>query len=822
MWSPSTRRSVAAGVRRFSDSAGRGGGPGFGGRGGRGGRGRGGMMEGAGGQGGGQGGGGRGGRGRGGGGFDRFRGAQQQQQGRGRQQPSSSEGKFHRGGPRKENFATRYLDPAAKGQLVGKHDSGIPKLAGRRTKGNQTNDAFPGAEAQESLDHSFTQGSGRELQSSRYQDNDRSDNGAMLADALKILNPDFVDDEDDYDEIETYGFDPENHPDVYKDAEGNTVLNYDPEDPEYVFSTDDNEEVTEAGAEDEESDSNSGGGGRTDDRDKIGDPEELFFNRDIFDFEAPRPEDNVPKEIANMLLPLQVEGDGFDDFLAASFDHPSKYAEVRRYNYHPESLREAKPSFPKNRLQPPLDFITSHKRFLFVSGLPHFVEQDGTLGELENPIHRLEVSKVVADMLGVKTASVSPASMTSAFVGYKDKEDLYKFFLEGPKYNTMDRKLKMSLYTAEDDVESGFAADDAVIKLEDVPAGMSMTRLAHTLFPAGTEMGSIYGPLTVDDLKQIGTTTVLVRMKSAEQAESALSSSLVQEHMEKLGHTVVQFFRARRELQHGGRTGPNKGQTFQKRGNKLAVDTDTPPKDFLQSHAGVVQLRNVDVSFTKEQISKYLEASSADRRDVIGSIEFARCYQKDRTDIVYAGFERAGEAEAFVSACSGLMNLGKGPVTVRMVKEQWNPTTALPRESRPERSEEELLATLDKWENFVDMEQVEQLEASGVNREVFADAFRTMRFHNQSYGSLDWGMNREKLNPQNTDPGQQMRETMQLYIDTLKEVVEAEDPEGMSYEEIMTLPDDEQEEGDISGDVLVADEKERLTVVNQQRQSYFY
>jgi hypothetical protein len=705
--------------------------------------------------------------------------------------------------------------------LVGKHDSGIPKLAARRGKSNRVNDPFPGQEADEALNQNLMRPSGRDSES--FYTNERADdntsNRAILAEALEFLNPKFIDDEDDYDEIETNGFDPENHPDVSKDAEGNIVLSYDPENPDYEYIPGESDLDSEDDDNDEDEASNNGQGGWQNNRVAL-DPEEAFFERDLFDFDNERPEDNVPEEIANRLLPLNVQGPGLDDFLEANFEHPSKYAEVRRYNYHAESLREPRPNFPKNRVQPTAEFVTSHQRFLYVSGLPHFVDSEGELGDLENPIHRLEVAKAVSDMLGVKTESISPASMTTAFVGYKDKKDMYTFFLEGPQYSTVDRPLKISEYTVEEGDESGFAADDAIIKLEEVPGGVSVGKLAHTIFPQDTEMGSIYGPLSVDDIKQLGPTTVLVRMKSKEQVASAMSSSIVQERLVTLGHYDVQFFRARRELHFQGVTGPNKGNTFKRRGNRLAVEIDTPSKEFFQSHAGVIQLRNVDVSITREEISKHFEAFSVDRRDVTGSAEFATCSQDERTDIVYVGFERYGEAEAAVKACSGRMSLGKGPVGVRLVKELFNPAVAAStRESRPDRSEQELLES-NNWKNFVDPEEVMKVEAMGISTEALADAFQAMRYHNLSYGSLDWGMKSEKMNPGVVDPGQQMRETMQLYIDTLKDVAEGEDAD-LSFEDMFTYPEEDQESDDIDGAAITAEDEERLAALSKQRKSYF-
>lgn len=813
MWtrSISTRRSfVNTAVRRFSDVGGRGGG-----------RGRGAMMDGRGGGRGGDGGrGGRGGRGRGGrgrggrgrgGSFDRFRDSQSGGH------PETG-GKFHRGGPRKENFADKFLLPAAEGRLTGKHNSGIPKLSARKGKSNRVHDQFPGQEADEALDSDFLTASGHDLETNYIGGRDGgtdTSSASLLADSLKILNPDFIDDEDPYDPIDHQGFDPDTHPDVSKDSEGNIVLNYDPEYPDYVYVPGSESDAALDDLELEEEPWQGQG-----ERDEIRevDPEEAFFDRDVFDFEAPRPEDLIPDEIANMLLPLKVEGPGLDGFLEATFDHPSKYAELRRYNHHPESLREPKHNFPNNRVQPSEDFVTSHMRFLFVSGLPHFVDSEGELGDLENPIHRLEVSKVVSEMLGVKTGSISPASMTSAFVGYEKKEDLYKFFKQGPKYSTVDRPLKISAYTVEEGDGSGFLADEAVVKLEDVPAGVSLAKLSHLIFPAGSEIGAIYGPLAIDDIKQLTPTSILVRMKSKEQVESALSSSLVQERLATLGHYEAQFFRARRELHHHGYTGPNKGQSYKRQGMRLVVDIDTPSKEFFQCHAGVIQLRNIATSMTKEDISTHFEPMSEDRRDVTGSVEFATCSQNKRTDIVYVGFERFGEAEAVVKGCNGLMNLGKGPVTARIVKEKFHPEVAAAiREARPERSAEELLESVN-WENFVDPKEVKELEALGIRKEVLADAFHSMRYHNQSYGSLDWGLRSEKLDPDLTEPGQQMRDTMQLYIDSLKVVGGSPD---ITYADIMTFPEEEQESDDIDGADIAAQDDKQVAAIAQLRKSYF-
>jgi hypothetical protein len=51
-----------------------------------------------------------------------------------------------------------------------------------------------------------------------------------------------------------------------------------------------------------------------------------------------------------------------------------------------------------------------------------------------------------------------------------------------------------------------------------------------------------------------------------------------------------------------------------------------------------------------------------------------------------------------------------------------------------------------------------------------------------------------------------MRETLALYVDTLLEVVESGDPPGLSYKEVMTVPDDEYEDDDISPDTILEED----------------
>jgi len=341
----------------------------------------------------------------------------------------------------------------------------------------------------------------------------------------------------------------------------------------------------------------------------------------------------------------------------------------------------------------------------------------------------------------------------------------------------------MSAYAKMDDDETVFGKDDALVKLTNIPPTMSANYLVHNLFPKDDELGSIYGTLSSEDVVKTTATEAIVRLQSAEQAESAVSSALLRQRLEELGASRLRYFKAKRELVFAGFMGPNKGEPYQERGRRLVVSGDKPPDKFFQNHGAVLQLRRVDLSITKQEISDFFQSFCTRDRDVVGSVEFVVCAEGDRTDKVYVGFDRADEMKEAIKACGGLINLGKGSISVRSMKDKWVPRS-VPAEVRPERSEEELLASLQNWEDYVDPKDVEELEALGVHRHVFEDAFRTMRYHNSTYGPMDWSMNREKLTPERSEPGQHMRETMKLFVETLKECIATPENPGEIYKSL--------------------------------------
>lgn len=735
------------------------------------------------------GGGGRGG-GRGTGSFSRFR----EQHAKNRNKP---------------NFDKTVLQPAAEGHLSSKHDSGIPRLTARKHKSLKPHDQTPGREAEEMQDM-LTQGEdeygfsllSRPSQGARgprregvrvvYQP-------LMEKPVLKAGDPDYdsEDEHDDFDDEEEHEeiMNIEDHQDITKEADGSYSITYDSDEDEDT-EEDANVPMQRKSPQDRQQGSR---------KEEEVDPEEAFFCEDFTSLTEAYPE--IPREVAKRVLPLRDHGPGLEGFLEANIEHPSEYAEVVRINRHPDSEREPKPDFAKKvRAQPPLDFVESHIRFIYVTGLP-IPDGNGEEADFKNPLHRHEIVKLVCEIFNVETEHVSPANLTSAFIGFETKKDFREAMKKGPSKKSIVKPVRISKHTGGADANESFSGD-AVVTLSNLPPGMNESKLASALFPANTEVGKLYGPITADQLKMTSPTTALLHFASPEQAESAVFSDRVQTHLASLGTSRVRYFKAKRELLNAGYAGPNKWARIEKRGSRLFLSGDVPSKDFYRSHAGVLALRNLDLGVTKKDIAKYFQPHCRDIRDVAGSVEFVTCAEGLRTDRAYVGFDEFGEAEAFLKTCSGLIRLGSRTATVRLVHEKARLGVEIKHEPRPARTTEEILDSLNNWEKFVDPKDLEELEELGVRREVLDSTFRSMRFHNRTFGPTDLALTREKLEPER-EAGDGYREVVQMYIETLKECKATPENPGWLYEGMFS----EGEEVDLS---IFDEEKERQARLRRQ------
>jgi hypothetical protein len=767
-----SRRPEETGTRHFSSYEGGRGGGGRGGRGGRGGNDR----------------GGRGGRG-----------------GRGDQ------------GNSKENFDKKILQPAARGELGKNHESGIPRLAGRKGKVNLA--AAPEGENprfffrnEEDAAYDEVEGNGKPARNKMFETLTPG-NGSVRNDALAMsgiedswedeekndyYSPELIDDDKYYWREEEYDeFDVEGALDM-EELEGKDGIDLDFEEsdikgPKYggvEFDDDDDDDDAppiNRGQDDRR-------GGKPDRRNidlERSDPEEDFFfgQSSILEIAGEDDYEEPTSKPSNRVLPLANLGPNLDDFLEAMVDHPSQYAQVSKRNAHPESRREPKPDFPKDRAKPTEAFITKYPRFLYVTGLSPLMV-NGETGDLDNPVHRSFLQKAIARLVGVDSDSVSPANTTSGFVGFESPKALQAALAAGPSETLVKGAVEVSKYRpSEDDCDFAKTSPETIVQLDSLPPGNTSKSLAHTLFPEGTEVGTVYSGLTPDDFHFLSANTVLVRFSSQEQAESAVDSLLIRDRLDEVAQFSIRFYRARRELIHAGFGGPARGWEVRKMGPRLIVDGEMPSKKFYLEHSRVVSLRNLDPDLTKEDIAAVFQPFCVQQRDTFGSVEFATCSAGKPSGRAFVGFDIPGEAEAAVRALSGRIELGGKHSVMKLVRDRSIPGQPVPLpEKRPERSVEELLEDLNNWERHVDPADLEELETIGISKVVIDEALRGIRYSNASFGAFDAGVRSESLEPEKMT-GQQYKELVQMYIATLKECVATPDNVGRMFT-AMHYPDE--------------------------------
>ena len=515
------------------------------------------------------------------------------------------------------------------------------------------------------------------------------------------------------------------------------------------------------------------------------DPEEFYFygQNDVFHLASLEPgflEEEEPELCP--VLPLRRHGPDLDDFLSAVIDHPSKYAVIESKRPHVESMREPKAFFPKDRLNPPLDFVNAHARFMFVAGLPS-LEVDGKVADLTNPVHCSYLQRNVSSLVSVDPSCVFPASLASAFVGFPSEAELLRALMKGPGESLLFSPPIVSRWRK--DVPPQWAGQGdgvAIVQLSNIPPGNTGLSLRQALIPEGSELEAVYGNVTPQDFYFQSSTSVLLRLASSEEADSAVSCRLLNEQLHHLGQYVPRLYRARRELVHGGWERPRKLHEKRVVGPRLIVDGDMPSKPFYLSHAAVVHARHLDPTLTQEELSLAFEPFCARRRDVAGSVEFVTCSAGLPTGSAYIGFDIPGEAEAAIRAMNGVISLGATRAPLRLVKDRRAPgqPVVLP-EKRGERRAEELLDDLDNWEQYANPADLKVLEAAGISKMVLDEALRNIRYSNKTFGSLDSGPRYDALEPDKSS-GELYRNYVQLYISTLKDCLASPDDVGAMYE----------------------------------------
>ena len=482
------------------------------------------------------------------------------------------------------------------------------------------------------------------------------------------------------------------------------------------------------------------------------------------------------------VLPLQLSGPTMTDFVTSMFHHPTKYGSVHYENPHKESTREPVPDLPPQRMNPPKEFVEGHMRFIYVWGLPPLT-MDGKPGDLDNPLHCHEMQKTVGNLFDVNTAQVSVASSTSAFVGFSEYEDFKFAVAVGPVERVIEGPVTITKYDGEEKLSISKDSPDSLVLLQNLPSGYSPSLLASSLFAEDTEVGQVYGNFSPEDVVMLSPNSAVVRFGSAEMVESAVNSSMVQERLIEVGQHRIRYSKARRELVYTGlHGGPANIHRLRALGPRLIVDGDMPTKKFFLSHASAIHLRNLDPSLSKRDISDFFQPFCTVKRDFAGSVEFVTCQQGLPTGRAFVGFDEFGEAEAALEALTSsgrIRGLGGNVIIAKMVKE----ANKVSREKRQTRTEDELLDSLNNWQQYVDPEDLEVLAANDISIETLDEVFRTIRYKNPTFSSLDQAMRSEAINPEK-DEGGMFKELVQQYIDTLISCLATPENPGPVYDSL--------------------------------------
>ncbi|CAJ1942586.1 unnamed protein product [Cylindrotheca closterium] len=706
--------------------------------------------------------------------------------------------------PKKQGYNEKFLDPAARGELK-KHQSGIPKLAGRRPKGNSVKgaDVLPEKEEEWGLEDGDI-AAPVEFRSQRKERKPAKSGSIAKGSALEELSPkenkevmDFINmyhalgntadvekyywDEVDYDqtdEAKKHAKFEELMAEATRDADGNLVVEVEDD----VFAMFD-EVKDEPKKEDDRQQRPRGGFG-----DPANDPNFQFVMERLgieFSKTPPGPEYDA-------VTPLDVQGTSMSDFVEAMLKHPTKYTELRYNAQHPESTREPLPDMPPSRKNPSKEFLEANVRFIYVWGLPPLTV-NGNPGDIENPVDSLEIQKTVAGLFDVSPEDVSAASLSSAFIGFPTAADQRVTLAVGPMQDMIESPVTMSQYSPDSGKQFAMfdGAEGSLVLFSGLPSGTTPFTIANSLFPTGSEVGELYGNIDINDIVMLSPNSAVVKYESKDVADHLIGSDIAQQRLVEFGQHRIRYSKARRELNYSGfHGGPGGQDRLRKLGSRMVVDGDMPTKDFFLSHAGTLMLRNLDPSVTKENISKFFQPYCTLARDLEGSVEFVTCHKGLPTGKAYVGFDELGEAEAAfeaLKASGGRItsgNLGPTSVVVRSVKE----LDKMNREKRQTRSDEELLESLHNWEQYVDPADVDELVQLGISKDALDEALRAIRYQNPTFASLDQALRDETTNP-DKDVGGMYRELVQEYIATLKECVSTPENPGVVYESLF-FPDE--------------------------------
>lgn len=522
-----------------------------------------------------------------------------------------------------------------------------------------------------------------------------------------------------------------------------------------------------------------------------------YYFRDICDVTNPLLLKPMKPE-SNAVLPLKPHGHELDDFMMAVTDHPSKYALIEKKVKHTDSKREPRPIFPKGRKMPDEEFVKKYKGYLFVTGLiPHLDKETGEVMDFNDVLHKQSISESVAKMFeesGINSLDVSPATATSAYIGFVTKLDAKNAMLASADDGRLAVQHTVTLQKYEinadeeimTDAEKDFVAavsggPESILKVNGLPAQTTSAELLQSMFPPGSRLEAMFGPLTTDDYCRISSTSALVNLASSELVSNALKSKNIINNISIVGKRSAQVLRAKRERVFDGWSGVNRSRGKSKLGDRLIVTGDVPPQEMHLSHHATLHLSGLPPNVTLDDLAVFFQPFSADRRDLFGSGHIVRCSQGLPTGCAYVGFELPGEIDEIVELYKDKNVIIGGAEVALLTVSDKKIRRGVRETARPSRSVEELNIDLYDWERHVDPKDIAELEALGIEKEIIQEVMITLRHHNRTFAATDQAIKGERLYEER-QAGTHYSDFVKNYLKTLKSCVATRENPGLMYE----------------------------------------
>jgi len=444
-------------------------------------------------------------------------------------------------------------------------------------------------------------------------------------------------------------------------------------------------------------------------------------------------------------------------------------------------------------------------------------------------LERHTIADTVAEKLGVPVENVFPATISTAFVGFKDAMEAAENYLQTEKKRVWrDEACHLRVYdgdvAAKDEegellppasaqeekfVQSSTEGGEyALLRLSNIPSGMRALAIAnylHTVLPLDPEKDVYFSSPTVA-LLRIPTAadyshyaqlqSILKNNKTTDDDKSSPASPILQSALSTMGRQHLQLTTAHRQIVHDKPEGPNHEYLTKKLSTSrpLLVEGDLPTHKFYISHANVLQLTNVPPHVTAKEVSEFFQPYCAEVRDVVGSVEVVSDLDGRSVGRVYVGFDTVQEYDA---AWEGLS------LSNRRI--QWPSTTTTNTTTLAHQVHEQRLIRGSKfgprtyrtapelyhdvhhsWREYVTPAQLQKLADHDVSETVLEDAFLATRNYNPTFGMEDQARVGEKLR-EGYVPGQHFKEFVEGYVEALVDsLVTREEPgelyKGMFFE----------------------------------------